>query len=225
MRKISVLTLVAVAAGLSLTACSSDADANGGSAPASSAAADSQGGSSAGSAAGSAEAAGNASDSASSSGSRSGSGAGAASGSAASSRSGSSHSGTAGNACRTANLSFTTSGGMAEGELIVNLKNTGSGPCTMHGFPSVDLKGRDGTVSADRSKLAAPDVHLAPGQETRFTLHYPPNHTGGSGVTFTSLIVTPPNETHSHTLPQSINLPADDNSGPGITVDPIGTGK
>ncbi|GAA3737037.1 hypothetical protein GCM10023082_37720 [Streptomyces tremellae] len=116
---------------------------------------------------------------------------------------------------------------MAEGELLVNLRNTGPSACTLHGFPGVDLKGRDGTVSAARSKVAAPSVSLAPGQETRFTLHYPPNHSGGSGVTFTTLIVTPPNETHPHTLAQAINIPVTDGSapGPGITVDPVGTGK
>jgi hypothetical protein len=57
------------------------------------------------------------------------------------------------------------------------------------------------------------------------TLYYPPNHTGGSGVTFTSLIVTPPDETHSHTISEAISIPADSNSAPRITVDPMGAGK
>ena len=113
---------------------------------------------------------------------------------------------------------------MGEGELIVNMKNTGSAYCTLHGFPGVDLKGKDGTVSASRSKLAAPTVTLQPGAETRFTLHYPPNNSGGSGETFTQLVVTPPNETHSTVLQAGVNVPVTE-GGPGITVDPVGTGK
>ncbi|MEV6115476.1 DUF4232 domain-containing protein [Streptomyces sp. NPDC052109] len=128
-------------------------------------------------------------------------------------------------ACTTSHLAFSASGAMAEGELIVNLRNTGSAACTLKGFPGVDLKSKDGSVSAGRSKLAAPLVSLKPGEETRFTLHYPRNTSGGSGETFTSLVVTPPNETHSHTVPVSINVPVSDGSGAVVLVDPVGTGK
>ncbi|WP_328328732.1 MULTISPECIES: DUF4232 domain-containing protein [unclassified Streptomyces] len=206
-QKISVLTLVAVAAGLSLTACDKGSDSS--SAPAGSSSSTS-GNSGSSDSSGSQSKAGSA---------ESGSAAGGT-GTNVTNKSGSA----SGNACRTANLGFTTSGGMAEGELIVNLKNTGAATCTLHGFPGVDLKGHNGTISATRSKLAAHDVSVAPGQETRFTLHYPPNHTGGSGVTFTSLVVTPPNETHSHTIPEGINIPATQ-SGPVVSVDPVGAGK
>ncbi|MFG2224935.1 DUF4232 domain-containing protein [Streptomyces sp. NPDC048644] len=97
---------------------------------------------------------------------------------------------------------------------------------TLQGFPGADLKGKDGTTSADRSKLTPKKVSVKPGEETRFTLHVPPNNSGGSGVTFTSLVVTPPNETHSHTLPLSINIAVSDGSSPAaITVDPVGAGK
>lgn len=133
--------------------------------------------------------------------------------------------GSAAAVCQTANLSFSSSGGMAQGEVLINLKNTGSTTCSMHGFPGVDLKGRDGTVSATRTTMAVPTVTLSPGQTTDFTLHYPPNNSGGSGVTFTSVVVTPPNETHSHTMSLGINIPADSNSAPTITVDPVGAGK
>ncbi|MEY9940486.1 hypothetical protein ABH932_005292 [Streptacidiphilus sp. MAP5-52] len=131
----------------------------------------------------------------------------------------------AGAACHTSSLSFSSSWGMAQGEVLINLKNIGSTTCSMHGFPGVDLKGQDGTVSAARSTMAVPTVRLSPGQTTNFTLHFPPNNTGGSGVTFTSVVVTPPNETHSHTMSLGINVPADSNSAPVITVDPVGAGK
>jgi len=128
-------------------------------------------------------------------------------------------------ACRTAQLSFAGARGASAGELVVTLTNTGATACTMHGFPGVDLKGPDGTISAARSKVTAPDVTLRSGQATRFTLHCPPNTTGGSGVTFTTLVVTPPDETHAHTLDLAVNLPAGDGSTPAVVVDPVGAGK
>ncbi|EST21307.1 DUF4232 domain-containing protein [Streptomyces roseochromogenus] len=209
-QKLSLLAIAAVA-GLSLTACNSgdkdSSDASGSSTPSQSAASQDSGSSSQGSGSSS-------------------TGGGVSSGKGTGTGTGTGQSGTSGSgACKTAQLAFSTSGGMAEGELIVNLKNTGSTACTLKGFPGVDLKSKDGSLSAKRSKLAAAPVSVKPGAETRFTLHYPPNHSGGTGETFTSLVVTPPNETHSHTLPVGINVPVSDGSGPAITVDPVGTGK
>lgn len=129
------------------------------------------------------------------------------------------------NVCQAANLSFSNSHGMGEGELMINLKNSGSSSCTMHGFPGVDLKGQDGTVSASRSAKSAPTVTLAPGQTAYVALHYPPNNSGGTGVTFTSLVVTPPNTYTSHTLPVGINVPVGESATPTITVDPVSPSK
>ncbi|MET8614532.1 DUF4232 domain-containing protein [Streptomyces misionensis] len=218
-QKFSLLA-VAVAAGLSLTACGgSDSGSSGGSdssaSSAASGASDTQGSGTQSSP--SQGSGGNGGSTGSNGGQTSGgqtSGGHAATGAGRASGAG----------CTTAHLAFSTSGAMAEGELIVNMKNTGSANCTLHGFPGVDLKGKDGTVSASRSKLAAPVVTLQPGAETRFTLHYPPNNSGGSGVTFTQLVVTPPNETHSTVLQAGVNVPVTE-GGPGITVDPVGTGK
>ncbi|MFI0817126.1 DUF4232 domain-containing protein [Streptomyces sp. NPDC021098] len=128
-------------------------------------------------------------------------------------------------ACKTSQLGFSTSHGMGEGTLIVNLKNNGSATCTLQGFPGVDLKGKDGSISADRSDLTPEKVSVKSGEETRFTLSYPPNTSGGTGATFTSLLVTPPGETHSHSVPASINLPASDGTDSAIKVDPVGSGK
>lgn len=206
-QKLSLLAVVAAVAGLSLTACqggdTSSSGAGDSSSP-SSQGSTSQGPTSRGSGS-------QASD---------GSGASGGKGAPTASRTG----GAMTSACTTSELAFSTSGGMAEGELIVNMKNTGSANCTLHGFPGVDLKSKDGTISASRSKLAVPTVTLQPGAETRFTLHYPPNTSGGTGETFTQLVVTPPNETHSTTLNAGINVPVTDGA-PGITVDPVGTGK
>jgi hypothetical protein len=202
-QKLSLLAVTAVA-GLSLTACqggdTSSSDAGDSSSPSSASSQSSQSSTSQGS---------------------DGSGASGGKGAPTVSRTG----GAMASACTTSQLAFSTSGGMAEGTLIVNLKNAGSATCSLKGFPGADLKSKDGTVSAQRSKLAAPLVSVKPGEETRFTLHYPPNNSGGSGETFTGLVVTPPNETHSRTLPVSINVPVSDGSGPAVTVDPVGTGK
>ncbi|OIK28781.1 DUF4232 domain-containing protein [Streptomyces malaysiense] len=218
-QKISLLA-VAVVAGLSLTACGSSDDNSGGSdsSSPSSTASDTSGAQGSGGDGGTGGSTGSTASSGSGSTGQNGGGPGSANGPTGSGRA-------SGTGCTTAHLAFSTSGGMGEGELIVNMKNTGSANCTLHGFPGVDLKGKDGTVSASRSKLAAPTVTLQPGAETRFTLHYPPNNSGGSGETFTQLVVTPPNETHSTTLNAGINVPVTDGSGPGITVDPVGTGK
>lgn len=143
---------------------------------------------------------------------------GAGAGAAGSSRS-------SGHTCTTSGLDFSTSGGMGEGTLLVNLRNNGSVSCTLQGFPGVDLAGKDGTVSAARSKLGTPHVIVPSGQETRFTLHFPPNTGGGSGTTFTRLVVTPPGETHSTTLPVDLNVGVSAGTRPTITVDPVGTGK
>ena len=208
-RKISVLALATAAAGLSLAACNNDTTSGASTSPDSSASAP----------AGSTQTPSGGDSTTSASGQGGTSATKGATGA-------SNGSGTAdGAACRTSHLSFTSSHGMAEGELLINLTNTGAGTCTMHGFPGVDLKGKDGTVSATRSKVAAPDVTLRSGQQTRFTLHFPPNNSGGSGVTFTSLVVTPPNETRSHTMSLSVNIPAGSDSAPTISVDPVGAGK
>ncbi|MBM7439662.1 DUF4232 domain-containing protein [Streptomyces sp. HB132] len=128
-----------------------------------------------------------------------------------------------GDACRTADLAFSSAGGMAEGEVLIGLRNTGSASCSMRGFPGLDLESKDGTVSAERrSGRPARTVTLAPGESTGFSLYFPPN-TGGSGVTFTSAVVTPPDETHSHRMSLSVDTAVD--SGSGIAVTPVGSGK
>ncbi|NSC22870.1 DUF4232 domain-containing protein [Streptomyces albus subsp. chlorinus] len=128
--------------------------------------------------------------------------------------------------CKTANLAFSTSHGMGEGDLIVRLKNTGDA-CFLKGFPGVDLRSQDAgrPLSAKRSDVPAPTVTLRSGESTRFTLHYPPNNTGGTGAYVSAMVVTPPNETHSKTLPVSLSLPVEVGADQKVIVDPVGTGK
>ncbi|WP_055702878.1 MULTISPECIES: DUF4232 domain-containing protein [Streptomyces] len=215
------LTLAALAlvAGLSLTACQGDEDTNG-SGPAASQEAGGSGGSDAQDGSG---------GSGGSGGDKAGSGAEAdgdnaeAPDDAPGSGGGQINTGP----CKTANLQFRATHGMGEGNVLVSMKNTGDA-CSLKGFPGVDLKadGGPGGISAERSDLAAPSVVVKSGEETRFTLHYPPNNSGGSGVKIDRLVVTPPNETHSKTVMIGLDLPAtDDSTVEGLTVDPVGTGK
>ena len=218
-RSISLVALAAVAAGLSLTACDSNASNGAAGSPSSSVSAAAGGSTTGGSTGGG--------------GTQAPSDAGTAGTGQNAAADGTTTGGTGngsvqaagGTTCQTAHLSFSSSHGMGEGELVIDLKNVGAHACTMHGFPGVDLRGPGGTVSAERSKLAAPHVTLQPGQETHFMLYYPANTSGGSGVTFTSVVVTPPNETHSHTMDLSVNVPTASSATDPVAVDPVGAGK
>ncbi|WP_016908207.1 DUF4232 domain-containing protein [Streptomyces xiaopingdaonensis] len=213
------IAAVALAAGLSLTACQGEDDA---SANDSSASSSSSGSSSSGS---------SSSDSSSDNGDSGGDSA------SADGESTKTESGTGGSSsddgkarpgyatCRTSQLDMSVNGGMGEGDRVVSLENTASTACALKGFPGVDLKGKDGTFSANRSDRKAPMVLVKPNEKTRFTLHTPRNDTGGSGVDITEIVVTPPNETHSKTLSTRINLPVSDTATDDIRVDPVGTGK
>lgn len=235
-KKISALALVAAAAGLSLTACGgSDGSSASADSSTSTSASSSTGGQDAGS--------GNASDSTEDETSASGqstsseSGSSSTSGSAAKSNSSSTGSGkdtglgTEASAsaamCRTDDLAFSTASAGVKNQLVVNLKNTGSGKCSMHGFPGVELVGPDGLgdtgPDAARTDAEASTVTVAPGEETRFLLRYIPA-TGGSGKTYTRLSVTPPNEKVSAIANLdglTITVPSSAGS-PDVFVDPIG---
>lgn len=211
------LAAVALAAGLSLTACQGNDDSaansnvSGPSSSSSSSGGSSSGGSSSGKTSGG------------SGGSETNSG----DPSAAESAPGSGGGKITAGSCKTADLEFGSNHGMGEGDMVVSLKNVGGDACSLKGFPGVDLKSKDAgrPLSAKRSSKAAPAVALKSGETTRFTLHYPPNNTGGTGVRVSSMVVTPPNETHSKSLPVSISLPVEEGADQKVMVDPVGTGK
>ncbi|MFJ8951659.1 DUF4232 domain-containing protein [Streptomyces sp. NPDC102340] len=202
------LAAVALAAGLSLTACQGNEDSAAGTNDDSSAASSSSSSSSSG---GNSQASGkNASDT----------------GDSTKAAEGTGHGQINTGPCKTANLAFDSAHGMGEGTLIVSMRNT-SDTCSLKGFPGVDLRSEEasGPLSASRSNLSSPSVVLGNGETTRFTLHYPPNNSGGSGVDVTSIDVTPPNETHSTSLKVGLNLPVSDGADQKVYVDPVGTGK
>lgn len=226
-KKISALALVVAAAGLSLTACGgSDGSSASADSSTSTSASSSTGGQDTGS--------GNGSDSTEDESSASGPSSSSESKSNASTGSGSGKDtglGTETSAssamCRTDDLAFSTASAGVKNQLVVNLKNTGSGKCSMHGFPGVELVGPDGLgdtgPEAARTDAEASTVTIAPGEETRFLLRYIPA-TDGSGKTYTRLSVTPPNEKVSAIANLdglTITVPPSAGS-PDVFVDPIG---
>ncbi|WP_030903190.1 DUF4232 domain-containing protein [Streptomyces sp. NRRL F-5126] len=232
-KRLSALALIVAAAGLSLTACGPDSSSASGASAASGASGTPLSDGSGATPSSSPSSSGSDSSSGSSSGAETAAGTASGQGSGASGGGGGSGSGSGGSMCLTSNLTITAQHGISgEGMEIVNLKNRGSSSCTMRGYAGVDLKGKGDTtgISATRyGKGELPTVKLAPGQSTQFVLYYPYNNSGGSGYTFTTLVITPPNETHSKTVSASINVPVDnpdqDTKGPGIVVHAVGTGK
>lgn len=216
---------LAVAAGLSLTACQSGADSVGQSDPSSAPAASSSGGGSGsghadqggGSGSGSAHQVGakNTTDTVSS---RTSTGAGARS---------DTNSGVG--RCRTDELEITAKDNTIDGDLngtvVVELKNRGGRDCVISGYAGVDLKTNAGSLSAKRTGQETTSSILKNGKSTYFPVEYPFNNSGGSGIRVTALVVTPPNETKSVTLPWpgAATLPVTDGSGTPVQVGPVGS--
>lgn len=131
--------------------------------------------------------------------------------------------------CRTDELEITamnhTIDGDPDGTVAVQLKNRGSRDCTLSGFAGVDLKTNAGSLSAKRSGEQAGPAVLKPGKSVAFGINYPLNTSGGSGVRVTGLLVTPPDETKSVTLdwPGAATLPVTESPGSPVTVGPIGS--
>ncbi|MFC7896167.1 DUF4232 domain-containing protein [Streptomyces sp. NPDC057381] len=131
--------------------------------------------------------------------------------------------------CRTDELEITatdaTIGGDDRGTVAVDLRNGGGRDCSLAGHAGVDLKTNSGTLSAERTGEPAPSVVLKDGERITFGVTYPINDSGGSGVRITGLVVTPPDEMKSVTLdwPGGATLPVTDGSGTPVQVGPLGS--
>ncbi|GAA2812538.1 DUF4232 domain-containing protein [Kitasatospora aburaviensis] len=131
--------------------------------------------------------------------------------------------------CRTADLTITaadrTITGDAENTVVVELKNHSGKDCTLSGYAGVDLKTSAGTLSAKRSGEPVVEGVVKNGKSTYFGISYPANASGGSGVRITGLVVTPPDETQSVTLPWpgAGSLPATNGSGAPVKIGPMGS--
>jgi hypothetical protein len=215
-QKLTIAAL-ALAAGLSLTACQNDdnAMAQGGGSAASSSGSSSNGGSTSGS------------NNSSPQGAAKGSAGKDSAGQATTGGNGSAKSGVA--KCRTDDLDITANDATVTGDkdntVNVTFTNKSGRSCTVAGFAGVDLKTNAGSVSAKRQGAAAPAVVLKNGDHDTFYISYPVNDSGGSGVRITGLVVTPPDETKSVTLawPGAASLPVTDGSGTSVKVGPMGS--
>ncbi|MFE2922980.1 DUF4232 domain-containing protein [Streptomyces goshikiensis] len=131
--------------------------------------------------------------------------------------------------CRTDDLEIKaldhTIDGDTDGTVAVELKNRSGRDCAISGYAGVDLKTSAGSLSAKRTGEQAPAGVLKKGKSVAFGINYPLNTSGGSGVRITGLVVTPPNETKSVTLPWpgTATLPVTDGSGTPVKVGPIGS--
>ncbi|MGV9290766.1 DUF4232 domain-containing protein [Streptomyces sp. NPDC003719] len=217
-RKLTFAAL-AVAAGLSLTACNGDdgtaqSDGPSASSPASSDGASGTGGAGTGGAEqdGGKDSSGNTSGEQSTDGGSGGQDTSAGAG-----------------ACRTDELDVTASDstidGDTEGSVAITFTNGGGRDCALTGYAGVDLKTNAGDLSAERTGQEAGPMTLKDGKSVSFTVSYPVNDSGGSGVRVTALVVTPPDETKSVTLdwPGAATLPVTDGAGSPVRVGPIGS--
>lgn len=152
-----------------------------------------------------------------------------------SSAKGSSGNGSAGSAagqhCLTANLSLSVAAGSgaqsvgSAGPVIIKMTNHGSASCTMKGYPGVDLVGGGKTWSLARQTSVAPHaVTVAPGHSTTFTITYMPYSAGsGQKIDVKTIVITPPNETHSTDVPWEFQpvLLQDGATHPATYVGPV----
>lgn len=223
-----------VAASLSLTACNGD-DVTGQGDPSAASSASSSGGGSSSDGSGSD---GSSSDGSGSGGSEQGgredsAGTSSGGGGQDTAAAGAGSAGSAGSSqvakCRTDALDISASDdtidGDTEGSVAVTMNNVGGQDCAMSGFAGVDLKTNAGALSAERSGQPAERIILKDGKSVSFTISYPMNDSGGSGVRVTGLVVTPPGETKSYTLdwPGAATLPVTDGSGSPVKVLAIGS--
>ncbi|MFJ8312366.1 MULTISPECIES: DUF4232 domain-containing protein [unclassified Streptomyces] len=138
-----------------------------------------------------------------------------------------------GNHCSTAQLAFgvsPSSGARSDGSqgtVTVTLTNKGTKSCAMKGYPEVDLVGGATRWPLTRGTAESPStVTVRPGATTTFNIFYLP-FTKGGGQEFQpkSIVITPPNETHSHTLPWTYSsvLLQDGATHPGTYISPVGS--
>lgn len=226
-KKMSALALIVAAAGLSLTACTSSAGSSTSANTSASTAASSSTGASSSTTAGTSTGGQGSTSGSSFSGSTGSTGSTKGSGTAAQAQS-QAQSSTSGSRCKADHLALSATASGTKDEIVVNMKNTGSTKCSMHGFPGVQLVGPDGLgdtgPDAARADATASTVTVGPGEETRFLLHFSPD-TSGSGKTYTRLLVTPPNETVEEIVnlnDLTITVAAASGTVPDVVVDPVG---
>ncbi|MGW2818991.1 DUF4232 domain-containing protein [Streptomyces sp. NPDC001415] len=140
--------------------------------------------------------------------------------------------GTGGNHCLTSQLGFAVAPGSgaqskgSQGTVTITLTNKGAKACEMKGYPGVDLVGGATKWSLTRGTAETPKtVTVRPNATTTFNIFYLPFNKGdGQEFKPKSIVITPPNEAHSHTLPWDFSsvLLQDGATHPGTYISPVG---
>lgn len=203
-KKLSLVALVVLAAGLSLTACNPDDAGASGTTPSSSAAAGSP---------------------AAENGTAAGGPVAKNDDNVTDPEDGGGASGPQDSTCRTDDLTmYAAVSPEAKGRTDVQVSNDGKRTCTMKGFPEVDLGNTDDVVlHTQAADEHAGLVTLRPGDMAVFHISYPSHAAPGSELTeFDELVVTTPGEKYSQTITEidggPIALPLDTH----VTVSAVG---
>lgn len=123
--------------------------------------------------------------------------------------------------CDIRQLEFGT-GEKGYGEFTITMLNTGDS-CQLYGFPVVVAQSQYGSEKLNQTHEDSihdndrpSPVSLQTGDRAQFSIHYTPNKTGGSGITWDRVSIGMPNDDsgRSETLAVSINEPVQDDIDP-----------
>lgn len=124
-----------------------------------------------------------------------------------------------------------TTGEAGQRHTVIVWTNTSAKTCTMTGFGGIDLQGPPDpkfgpTYSLPRAGKTAATVRLAPGGTAHTTITWLPPQ-DGSSWTPTKLLITPPDETRSATVPWPGGAVSrqDGATHPGTYFDPVAPGS
>ncbi|MFJ2739277.1 DUF4232 domain-containing protein [Streptomyces sp. NPDC087440] len=138
--------------------------------------------------------------------------------------------------CKTSALGFQVDPGgepadaTAQGHVTITLTNKGTAPCSLNGYPGVDLMSAPGdTWSLTRQLSVKPKaLTLDPGGDAYFTITYLPysaeGNTADAEFKTATITLTPPGETQSKDLPWPHRTPLlkqDAATHPGTFVGPV----
>ncbi|MEV1045319.1 DUF4232 domain-containing protein [Streptomyces sp. NPDC049916] len=131
--------------------------------------------------------------------------------------------------CHTDDLTLTASDATIGDDptkvVAVKLLNKSDRECSIKGFAGVNLLTSEGAIPATRRDQKDDGTTLKSGEPTYFGIFYKANESGGSGVKIKGLVVTPPDEKKSVTLkwPGEASLPVTDSPEPTVEIGPMGS--
>ncbi|MFJ6487346.1 DUF4232 domain-containing protein [Streptomyces californicus] len=121
--------------------------------------------------------------------------------------------------------SDSTIGGDRDHSVTVTLLNKSGRTCAIGGYAGVNLNTTEGAVPATRRDQKPVWTTLKSGEPTYFGIFYRANDSGGTGARIKGLVVTPPDEKKSAELawPGEGSLAVSDGSEPSVEIGPMGS--